>query len=177
MKHIDKSMGVNLHLLDSTETNPDKKAIMERINIVILILLGCGGLYVYSNINSPKKPGIRFSNLTANSTVLSSAAATSNSLKKQAAQEDYIQIKGYPEAGTSLAFIIDAYDENANYRIDFGDGHIKTMTDEKINHVYENAGQYRMQLIIGYHQEPVQRIEKKIIIEEAFETVSGTYRK
>jgi len=163
MKHIDKSMGVNLHIMDTNHYSQNKKAIMERINILILIVLGCSGLYVYSNITSPKKPGVRFSTLTANATI-----APSNG------QKDYVKVKGTQGAGEQLQFILSNYDPNAKYRIEFGDNEMSILNKSTINHTYKNPGQYNLKLIINHDNQPVQRINQKITINESIQVVSGT---
>jgi len=67
MKHINKPFEVNLKLMESNDPHQNKRAITEGINILILIVLGCSGLYLYSSIGA-KKSTMRFSNLTKNAT-------------------------------------------------------------------------------------------------------------
>ena len=57
--------------------------------------------------------------------------------------------------------IIDAYDENANYNIAFGDGISSANTKEKVEHTYAEPGNYTIELNVSYNDKPAKKIVKE----------------
>lgn len=176
MKHINKPLEVNLNFMESNDPENNRRAITEGVNILILIFLGCGGLYLYFSICSPKKRGLHFSTITTNASYTSNDHRNDQSIALPTTKKEQLLVKGHREAGEKLVISVKSYDGKADYRIDFGDGQTKAMTNKTIQHIYERPGDYKLQLIINYQDEPVQRITRKINIDEPIEVVSDAYQ-
>lgn len=174
MKHINKPFEVNLNVLE--QKSRDKKAITEEINIAILILLGCAGLYFYSSITSQKEPHIHFSNITANAVLANDdhSSGTSESSNEVLVKEQLL-IKGHMEAGEQVYITLENFDAKAQYRIEFGDGKTQAMTEKTIRYTYEKSGNYKVKLIINSNNQPVQKISHRITIEEPIGVTSGAF--
>lgn len=165
MKHINKQLGVDLHVLE--QKRKDRKAFMEGVNILVLILLGCSGLYLYTNMASSKKSNTHLSNMTANTALVAEnsppetifSAKTSKDLKEQ------LLFEGNMVKGEQVSISFESFNKEVNYRIDFGDGQTKRMKSKTISHVYGEAGKFNLQLIINHKNKPVERVSKPIFIE------------
>ena len=176
MKHFNKQLEVNLDFFDKEDSNPKRKAFMEGINITILIILGCGGLYLCSNLLLPKDPQNNFSKITANASAISNGTKKAKSNPQNTIQKEQLIIKGHREAGEKITLTVDGFNKKAKYRIDFGDDTRQTVTSKEVSHTYNKPGNYNILLTIGYQNEPVQRVSKKIYIDQPIEVMSEAYQ-
>ncbi len=175
MEHFNKQLEVKLELLESENSRSRKKTFMEGINIMILIILGCGGLYIYSNIIAHKEPPVNFSEFTSNTIVTNEEKTLDKSPIPNKIHTDQLIIGGHPEVGEKITIAIDGYNKKANYKIDFGDGKNQAVKAKKISHIYKKAGIYTIQLSMSYQDEPTQTILKKIDIDSPIEVDQNAY--
>lgn len=59
-------------------------------------------------------------------------------------------IKGHREVNKTLVFVIDSFDKNAKYMINFGDGTTRIANSKKIHYSYDEAGTYKVNLEVIY---------------------------
>ncbi len=168
MEHINKQLEVNYTNVGST-----KKSITEGINILVLIVLGCTGLYFYSSLNGQKKSNNAYSPITIDN------YAAFNSTEKSKPAERFLSqqliIDGNKEAGEKISITIDGYDKKAEYTIDFGDGKQIKSNTEKFEHTYDQPGDYNINLNVTYDQEQAQNIIENIVIEKSIEVPAEAY--
>lgn len=177
MKHFNKSFEVNLNVIEQNNPNHNN-SFGEGLPILILIGLGCVGLFVYSNIISPKKPNFFHSGITSNSIFSdSNQSQERHSSLPKVVSEKQLSITGQQEAGEALTFTIDGFDKEVIYNIDFGDGHQQSITEEKVQYTYKRSGDYEVALTINYKNEPEVKILKKIYIEELKGVTTGAFQK
>lgn len=163
MEYFNKQLDIKL--FDTADTGSEKKTFLEGVNILILILLGCGGLYIYSSTFLSQDPSPKLSGITAN------AVESSNSDKKvkennnpAVGQNNKLTLKGHQVVGEKLTFTLDNFDKKAIYYIDFGDGTKKTMSNQETQHVYSKTGSFNVEVKVNYEGKALQRISSQVII-------------
>lgn len=166
MEHVNKQQGLNLDLFESHSQNTNSNPFMEGINIAILILLGCGGLYIYCTLLTPKEHSINFSGITTNAVIVKDDKTVP---KKK------LIIDGHKEAGEKILISIEGFDNQERYTIDFGDGNTQAVSRENIAYTYDKAGNYTLLLKVGHQNDPVQKITKEIYIDQSIEVDPNAY--
>ncbi len=174
MKHINKPLGVNFNVIEQANPNRNRKALMEGVNIIILIALGCAGLFLYYNILSPKKTHVPHSGITANTNIVADEQEH-HSVPETKVEHSQLLIEGHREAGELITFTIDNYDKKASYIIDFGNGTRKEVKNKKITYSYNRSGNYEVKLSVGYKNEAPVEFSKKIYIDESIEVSESAY--
>lgn len=82
----------------------------------------------------------------AASTIVTSNEAT-------VVKPSFVEIKGTRKAGKTLSFVIDAFEADANYSFDFGNGKTLNVTDRSTSFTYDRSGLYDVFLVVTFQGE------------------------
>ena len=61
-----------------------------------------------------------------------------------------LHIRGPREAHTPVLFEVENFNQDAEYTLDFGDGIHRILNQRTDSHIYDNSGNYQLQLYVSY---------------------------
>jgi len=181
MKNINKQRKVNTNELERYSEELSKSEIRQNrenmLTLLVIVIGLVGFIFVFqSSTNSDGKSLVippHFPKEKAKETNKTKQADT-----KSITNQQMLNIDGVKEANEVLKFVIDSYDRNADYQIDFGNGVIRTITEKSSFYSYPASGNYEVQLIVSYDGKE-KALKKKIFIDKAvkrpIELVESSY--
>ena len=114
-------------------------------NTFLLIMITVGGL------------GMAFS-FVSNETieshkhqVITTSHETTASKTSDYSWDPFLKVRGIKEAGAQMSFEVNAFNSNAHYTLDFGNGEKKHLSRKKQQYTYRSAGDYNLRLFITYN--------------------------
>lgn len=154
------------------------KSSRDSILVWSILLLGFAGLFIVLQSNntfrnskneqiSGKKPK------TIKSKIAKAEVPSSLKITKEKSNMMNVNIKGIREASEVISFEVEDYQDNADYKLDFGDGIDRVLTSKKTKHAYKMPGTYEVKLLVTYNNTTKVQFQKTITIAESIEVAEG----
>lgn len=181
MNHLNKQLEVNHATLEQYLAEQDRKdrvqQRLDRLGLSLMILCGLIGLfYCIANANTIFKKskkdalGVQFPSQPyqyaiagISHTNLQEKAAASN--KEVEHMQSFVNISGTPRAGETLQFLLDAYDQEAEYKLLLGNGDTRQVQTNQMAYTYAQAGSYEVILEVSYQGETAVAFSKILTID------------
>jgi len=96
--------------------------------------------------------------------------------KKEPIRGKQLHIGGPREAHTPVVFEVENFNQNGEYLLDFGDGIRRILNQRTDSHIYERAGNYKLQLYVTYKGERRKLASKNIEIMEPITVATNATR-
>lgn len=171
MKNINKHREVNTHELERLSKELERKEKRQnRENYLTLVIIAIGligFIYVFQSSGSESGTTLNIPpHFTKQNDKVKNNRTKKINTSTTTTNQQMLVIKGHKEAEEWLNFIIDSYDEKADYKIDYGNGIIKSINDKSSFYRYPKSGHYDVKLIVSYEGKE-RTCKKNIFIDKA----------
>ncbi|HHH49781.1 MAG TPA: hypothetical protein ENK52_02250 [Saprospiraceae bacterium] len=163
MKQLNKQTNVNTYELEIFIKNLEQKEKNYKLETQILffcmlfVFYGLYTLIIQSTNTSFSSNSMEMSIVPPSSQFTNLRNANTQNLKQNdftaPRKTNFIKtvfIKGQREVNKTLVFVIDSFDKNAKYYINFGDGTKRQVKSKKVAYSYDEAGTYKVSLQVTY---------------------------
>jgi len=157
MTNFNKSIKSNASGLDNyiedlrDNESRNKKDKIENLLVLCLLLFGLVGFYAASqgmfSSNEGAKARMHGSGKIHNS---SNDYDKHNTYATKSKDEVALTIKGLKETYEELTFVVNGYDPNVMYIVDYGNGTKEKINSGKVTYRYPRAGFFEVELLVEY---------------------------
>ena len=97
-------------------------------------------------------------------------------IEKEAIIGKQLHVGGPLEAQTPVLFEVENFYQNAEYLLDFGDGIRRVLNQRTDSHIYEKAGNYKLELYVTFKGDRRKLASQNIMIMEPITVATNATR-
>jgi len=159
MEHINSLFGTQLSGIKNLKLPNFRRSLSKvdsvfTVSMIIFGILGClSVLYLQAAPNRNLDNSVILTGSSPGQTSIAAAAVISQNSSEKSGKQGFVQILGTRKAGSELTFMIDAFDADADYSFEFGNGKTLTVTDRSTTFSYVKSGLYKVFLNVTFQGE------------------------
>lgn len=161
--------------------NKTSQKLGDRLLIWTILIFGFAGLlYILDHMKFKKDERANFSiyedTINDNRTSDTKKILVDESIQKELIVGEQLHVDGPLEAHTPVLFEVENFYHNAEYLLDFGDGIRRVLNQRTDSHIYDQPGNYKLELYVTYKGERQKLASQNIMIMEPITVATNATR-